>query len=202
MEEKVLVGFQWGTFTPDGQKGSIPFASVFVLEPFPDVSGSGSDFHFDGLKACKYKLADPEVVKESGAGMFDVCEFYYSSKGVVTKVVKTSKSVMSSMGTVGGDDASAVFLCLIYEVGGLPGEIVVLAVHFMVKDVILLDGTEGAKSYVKSDKSRLYAFSTYLVQHLRSKVQTCRGSSRRAQFAGINCLVAFAVLELFSDIRR
>lgn len=94
MEEKVFTGYQWGSFTPDGQKESIPFASVFVLESFPDVPGS--DFHAEGLKAHKYKLADPEVVEEAEAEMFDVCEFYYSSKGVVTKMVKTGKNLLVS----------------------------------------------------------------------------------------------------------
>lgn len=93
MEEKVFVGYQWGTFTPDGRKESVPFASVFVLESFPDVPGS--DFHAEGLKAVKYKLADPEIVEESEVEMFDVCEFYYSSKGVVTKMVKTSKNLLA-----------------------------------------------------------------------------------------------------------
>lgn len=94
MEEMIFVGCQWGTFKPDGRNERVPFASVFMLQPFPDVP-SDSDFHADGLKAVKYKLASPDVVADSGAGMFDVCEVYFNSKSVVTKIVPTGKSLSS-----------------------------------------------------------------------------------------------------------
>ena len=92
MEEMILVGFQWGSFKPDGRSDRVPFASVFVLQTFPDVPAD-SDFHFDGLKSVKYRLASPDVVKDSGAGMFDVCEVYFNSKNVVTKIVPTGKTL-------------------------------------------------------------------------------------------------------------
>lgn len=95
MEEKVFTGYQFGSFTPDGKTDKVPFASVFVLEPFPDVP-PGSDFHGEGLKAVKYRLSDPQIITDSGADMFDVCEFYFSSKGVVTKMIPTGKNVASS----------------------------------------------------------------------------------------------------------
>ena len=97
MEEMILVGYQWGSFQPDGQSARIPFQSVFMIHPFAEVP-PGSDFHSDGLKAEKFKLASPDVAVDSGASMFDVCEVYFSSKGAVTKIVPTGKSVASVAG--------------------------------------------------------------------------------------------------------
>ena len=98
MEEMVFVGYQFGSFKPDGRSDRVPFASVFVLQQFPDVP-SDSDFHADGLKAAKFKLVSADVVQDSGASMFDVCEVYFSSKGAVTKMVPTGKSIADVVGS-------------------------------------------------------------------------------------------------------
>ena len=83
MEEKTFMGAQWGKFkTEMGNK--MNYASVFVLEPFPDIQNE--DYHSVGLKSAKYKLADPALM--DGLEPFDVVEVYFSSKGVVTKLVK------------------------------------------------------------------------------------------------------------------
>ena len=83
MEEKTFFGAQWGTFTADGGR-RMPYASVFVMEPFPSVAND--DYHTMGFKCAKYKLSDPSLV--DGLEPLDVVEVYFSSKGVVTKLVK------------------------------------------------------------------------------------------------------------------
>ena len=83
MEEKTYLGAQWGMFTTeDGRK--MNYASVFVMEPFPDVAND--DYHTTGYKCAKYKLADPSLV--NGLETFDVVEMYFNSKNTVTKLVK------------------------------------------------------------------------------------------------------------------
>ena len=83
MEEKTYLGAQWGTF--QNERGQVqPYASVFMMEEFPNVANS--DYHTAGFKAAKYKLQNPELV--NGLEPFDVVEVYFSSKGAVTKLVK------------------------------------------------------------------------------------------------------------------
>ena len=57
-----------------------------------------------------------------------------------------------------GNDSAAVFLCLVYEVSRLFGEIVVFAVHLVVEDVVLLDGAERADADMQRDIRRFDAF--------------------------------------------
>lgn len=91
MEEKTYMGAQWGVFTAEGGR-KMNYASVFVLEPFPEVQND--DYNCTGMKCAKYKLAGPALV--DGLEPFDLVEVYFSSKGVVTKLVKKG-----SGGTVG-----------------------------------------------------------------------------------------------------
>ena len=87
MEEKVYLGAQHGTFENDRGR-RIPFASVFFMEPFPE--NTNPDYHTTGLKASKYKLANPKLVE--GLEPLDGVEVYFSSKGAVTKIVKTGEN--------------------------------------------------------------------------------------------------------------
>ena len=83
MEEKTYLGAQYGMFTTEAGR-KMNYASVFVMEPFPDVAND--DYHTTGYKCAKYKLADSALVE--GLEPFDVVEVYFSSKGGVTKLVK------------------------------------------------------------------------------------------------------------------
>lgn len=83
MEEKTYLGAQWGVFTAEGGR-KMNYASVFVMEPFPEVQND--DYHCSGYKCAKYKLMNPSLVE--GLDPFDVVEVYFSSKGAVTKLVK------------------------------------------------------------------------------------------------------------------
>lgn len=86
MEEKVFVGYQWGSFEND--KGVMQrFCSIFFLEPFPETSNP--DYHTSGLRAAKYKLTSRALVKDLQP--FDVVQVYFSSKGAVTNMVKVDK---------------------------------------------------------------------------------------------------------------
>ena len=62
--------------------------------------------------------------------------------------------------TAGGgahcDDSAAAALGLVDEIGSLLGQEVMLAVHFVIEDVVLLYGTEGTQSHMKGDEGGLY----------------------------------------------
>ena len=83
MEEKIYLGMQYGMFVNDrGEK--VSFRNVFFMEPFTE--NPNPDYHTYGYKSAKYKLADVELVE--GLEPLDSVETYFSSKGVVTKLVK------------------------------------------------------------------------------------------------------------------
>lgn len=107
MEEMVFVGYQYGSFKPDGRSERVPFASVFFLQQFPDVP-SDSDFHADGLKSAKFKLASADVVENAEVALLDVCEVYFNSKGVVTKIATTGKNLSTVSAAVAAEEASGV----------------------------------------------------------------------------------------------
>ena len=91
--------------------------------------------------------------------------------------VKSSDAFKSAAGSgADSDNSAALCLCLIDEVGSFLRQMIVLAVHFVVEDIILLDRAESAKTDVQGNESSLYATGAEVIQHFGSEVQT--GSRR------------------------
>lgn len=93
MEEKIFLGYQYGSFkTDDGRTQR--FSSAFFMEPFPsDVANP--DYHTGGYRAAKYRLAVPALV--NGLEPLDVVEVYFSSKGTITKIVKVENKTVEDV---------------------------------------------------------------------------------------------------------
>ena len=87
MEEKLFVGYNYGTFTTD-EGVRKDYANAFMLEPF-DGEGS-ADYHFAGQKAIKYGCVNPEVFNGIDPGATVEC--YFNSKRKISKMVPVKKS--------------------------------------------------------------------------------------------------------------
>lgn len=74
MEERIFVGYQYGTFKADNGD-RVEFCSVFVLEDFGEET---ADYHFKGQKASKYKCVKPDVW--AGINIGDKVECFFDSK--------------------------------------------------------------------------------------------------------------------------
>ena len=107
----------------------------------------------------------------------------------------------TARGSADSDDPSAVFLCLTDKLGCFCGNLVVLAVHFVVSNVVNLNGTEGAKTDMKGDVCDFYTLSADPVHKLLGEVQSRCRSRRRTELVAVNSLIAFFVLELFCNVR-
>ena len=79
---------------------------------------------------------------------------------------------------------------------------IMLGVHLVFEHLVLLYGTECAKSYMKCDECGVYSPGTQVVKHFICKVQSCGGSCGRAKLVGIYCLIALLILQLFGDVGR
>lgn len=87
MEEKLFIGYNYGTFTTDeGERKD--YANAFMLEPF---DGEGTeDYHFAGQRAVKYSCVNPEVFNGIDPGTTVEC--YFNSKRKISKMVPVKKS--------------------------------------------------------------------------------------------------------------
>lgn len=87
MEQKVFVGFNYGTFTTDeGERKD--YANAFVLEGFDGEANAG--YHFGGQKAVKYGCVSPDVF--AGIDPGTTVECYFNSKRKISKMVPVKKS--------------------------------------------------------------------------------------------------------------
>ncbi len=87
MEQKVFVGFNYGTFTTDeGERRD--YANAFMLEPFD--GDASANYHFGGQRAMKYGCVGPEVWAGIDPGATVEC--YYNSKRKISKMVPVKKS--------------------------------------------------------------------------------------------------------------
>lgn len=86
MEEKVFVGFNYGTFvTDDGEVKE--YCNVFMLESFSgDATAS---YHFGGQKAVKYGCDGPSVFAGIDPGTKVEC--YFNSRKKITKMISVNK---------------------------------------------------------------------------------------------------------------
>ena len=84
MEEMVYLGCQYGSFKDEHTGRSVNYAHIFTMEPFED--SANPDYHTDGYKAGKHKLASRGVLKGLDLAPLDVVEVYFNSKGAVTKI--------------------------------------------------------------------------------------------------------------------
>ena len=99
------------------------------------------------------------------------------------------------------NNPSAVFLSFIYELCGFFGDFIMLAVHFMLCNIVNLNRSECTESHMKCNIRNLYTFSLDSVHKLGCKVKPCRRSCRRTEFMAVNRLIAFLVFKLGSNIR-
>ena len=76
-----------------------------------------------------------------------------------------------------------------------------LAVHFMLCNIVNLNGSECTKSYMKSNIRNLNSFSLNSVHKLGRKVKTGCRCGCRTEFMAVNRLIAFLVFKLGSNIR-
>ena len=76
-----------------------------------------------------------------------------------------------------------------------------LAVHFVVSNVVNLNGTEGAKTDMKGDVCDFYTLSADPVHKLLGEVQSGCRRRRRAELVTVDSLIALFVLELFCNVR-
>lgn len=88
MDEKVFVGYSYGSFQTDDNRRQ-NYCNVFMLEDF--TGEESSDYHFSGHKAVKYKCADTAVF--SGVPVGTVVHCYFDGKGrlVLMKPVEAAK---------------------------------------------------------------------------------------------------------------
>lgn len=78
MEEKTFVGYGYGVFNTDNG-GTQAYCNVFMLE---DFAGEQNDnYHFEGLKAAKYKCTGTDVFKGIKVGA--KVNVFFDSKGKV-----------------------------------------------------------------------------------------------------------------------
>ena len=75
------------------------------------------------------------------------------------------------------DDPPAAFSGLVEQGGGLGTDLTVFRVHLVVRDLLSLDGPEGAQTDVQGHVSQLYALGCDRLQQLRREVQA--GGRRR-----------------------
>ena len=75
MEEKIFVGYGYGSFKNDQGKTQ-EYCNVFVLEDF--TGDENADYHFGGQKAMKYRCVDPKIFKDIPVGSRVKC--YFDSK--------------------------------------------------------------------------------------------------------------------------
>lgn len=85
MEEMVYLGYQYGSFKDEKTGRSVSYAHIFTMEPFEE--SANPDYHTNGYKAGKHKLASRGVLKGLDLAPLDVIEVYFNSKGAVTKIV-------------------------------------------------------------------------------------------------------------------
>ena len=81
-------------------------------------------------------------------------------------------------------------------------DLVILAVHVMVGDVLLLDGAERAQAHMQQHRHDLHALGAHALQQLGRKVQAGRRRGGAAVYLGIDRLIAGLVLQLLVDVRR
>lgn len=82
MEEKIFVGYHYGTFTAkNGDR--VEFCSAFVLE---DFGRETADYHFKGQKASKYNCVKPDVW--AGINIGDKVMCFFDSKGRISHMQK------------------------------------------------------------------------------------------------------------------
>lgn len=77
-----------------------------------------------------------------------------------------------------------------------------LAVHFVVEYVVLLDGAESSETDMESYESGLDTARVKLIKKLGRKVKSRSRSCRRAEFARVDCLVALLISKFFRNIGR
>ena len=80
MDEFVLVGWQYGQFEiKDGRNAGLmqPYASIFVTQPF--TGEENEDYHFEGSKALKFKLADISLLEDFAMG--EIVNLFFDSGG-------------------------------------------------------------------------------------------------------------------------
>ena len=82
------------------------------------------------------------------------------------------------------------------------GQLIILSMHHMVKNVVSFNWPECSEADVQSDFNNIDTFLTQQIEQFRGKVQACsRGCSRSVKFS-IDSLVSLAILKFFVDIRR
>ena len=74
-------------------------------------------------------------------------------------------------GRTDGDNAPTVFLCLVYDCGGLLRNNAELRVHLVRFDLVLLHRAKSAETYVQRHIADLHALRRYLFQQLLCEVQ-------------------------------
>ena len=105
----------------------------------------------------------------------------------------------------GGSDsenASAVFLCIVYELRRSPGQHIVLGVHMVILDIFRLNGSECSETYMKGDESDAHTLFAQGVKELGSEMQSGGRGGGTAALTGIDRLVSVVVFELFGDVVR
>ena len=117
-------------------------------------------------------------------------------------ILGSSSLQRAAAGGAHGDDPVARGLGLADAAGGLLADGVPLAVHLVVADLVLLHRAEGAQTNMQCDFGNADAHSAEGVHQLRGKVQPGGGSSRAAQFLGVNGLILALILQLLCDVGR
>lgn len=95
-----------------------------------------------------------------------------------------------------GNYTAALSLGLFDKLRRFLWQMIMLGVHLVFEHLVLLYGTECAKSYMKCDECGVYSPGTQVVKHFICKVQSCGGSCGRAKLVGIYCLIALLILQL------
>ena len=101
-----------------------------------------------------------------------------------------------------GDDAAAFALGGVDDLRGAFVHLVKLGVHDVMRQILLLNGTEGPQSDVQQHFGDLDAHRADLGKQFLREVQPRRRRGRGAVRLAVDGLVAVLVLELFVDIRR
>ena len=100
-----------------------------------------------------------------------------------------------------GDHAAAVFPAAVDTGGGFLGDDAEFGMHLMVFDFGFLDGAEGAETHMQGDGTDRDALPADLVKQRFGKVKTGRRGGGAAELAGIDGLIALAVVQLRLDVR-
>ncbi len=99
-----------------------------------------------------------------------------------------------------GDDPSPRRLGAVYQLRRFFGNGKMLAVHFVVKDVLLLNGTESSQPHMEGNIGKVYALAFQIRKHFPGKVKSRRGSRRGAELTAVDGLVTLLIGQLFGNI--